>query len=669
MSAAKASDRVSEAAKVLQGLVGSLPGGEQRPGQLEMARRVAKTLGGDGHLAVAAGTGTGKSYAYLVPALLSNKRVVIATATKALQDQLARKDLPRVAADLGRRVRWAVLKGRSNYVCRQRLAEMSPGGEQGRLSELAASESAPTRRGGPRGRRPAEQTRAEQVRRLVEWAGRTKSGDRAELDFEPEPQVWSSLSVGADECPGALRCPSGRDCFAEKARARAASADVVVVNLHLLGAHLRSGGAVLPEHAALIVDEAHELEDVMAESLGADIAPGRVRAVAAVARGALGRDHAAPADAVIAAAAPFEAALVAAADERLPTGLGDGVGSTTRLLSSRLAGLESALREASRDSEPAIQDAGGGKDTSQRVLRSLLSVGRLHEELDGCISAEEDEVVWVAGGERPALRSAPLDVSSVLSAQVFKKMPVVLTSATLAPGLGRRLGADQEHLVELDLGSPFDYQNNAILYCAVQLPDRRRPGAEPAIHEEIELLVKAAGGRTLGLFTSRRAMLAAAEALRGRLSWPLYVQGEMPKAALLDAFSSEAAACLFETMGFWQGVDIPGPTLSLVVIDRLPFPRPDEPLVAARRSAAGAGGFREVDLPRAATMLAQGAGRLVRSASDRGVVAVLDPRLATATYSGYLVKALPKMRRTRSREEAVAFLRELAAADSPGSGQ
>jgi ATP-dependent DNA helicase DinG len=229
------------------------------------------------------------------------------------------------------------------------------------------------------------------------------------------------------------------------------------------------------------------------------------------------------------------------------------------------------------------------------------------------------------------------------------------------------LGAPADTVTELDVGSPFDYAGHGLLYCATRLPDRRRPAAEPAIHDELEALVQAAGGRTLGLFTSYRAMQAATEALRPRIPWPVHMQGDLPKPALLQAFISEEAACLFATMGFWQGVDVPGATLSLVVIDRLPFPRPDEPLMAARREAAGAMGFRLVDLPRAATLLAQGAGRLIRTETDRGVVAVLDPRLATASYSSYFVKALPPMRRTRERTEAVAFLKAMHAVHEAAS--
>jgi ATP-dependent DNA helicase DinG len=683
-----------DVAELLRRVVSTLPAGEVRRGQVEMAEAVARAFASGSHVAVAAGTGTGKSLAYLVPAVNSHKRVVVATATKALQDQLANKDLPLVARGLGQPVKWAVLKGRSNYVCRQRLHELARLSDQQRLdvpdsvSDLSPEVEAfgsevpdtwPEARPSGSARAVAARRIGEEVRRLAAWAESTSSGDKAELEFEPSTPAWSSVSVTADECPGARRCPSGSECFAEAARARAAAADIVVVNLHLLGADLRCGGEVLPEHEALVVDEAHELEDVLAASLGADISPGRVRALASTARGALsaaGRraqrgEDTAPAravEAVLAAAAAFEEMLADGEDRRLPPGLGGHVGEQVTLMVDRLERLGVELRRGSEASGGPGSGLGaqggagapGSADGAQRCLRALLGVDRCREELAACISAGSDEVVWVTSGIRPAMHSAPLDVSDVMSAQVFSAMPVVLTSATLPRGLAARVGAPRS-TSELDVGSPFAYKAHGLLYCAASLPDRRRPEAEAAIHDEIEALVLAAGGRTLALFTSRRAMTVAAQVLADRLPWPVLVQGELPKAVLLEALSSQAAACLFATMSFWQGVDVPGPALTLVVIDRIPFPRPDDPLMAARREAAGRAGFQAVDLPRAATLLAQGAGRLIRTATDRGVVAVLDPRLAKASYGPALVKALPPMRRTRDRAEAEAFLRGIHA--------
>jgi len=650
-------DRIREVEAALRRVVAGLAGGEVRSGQLQMAIAVSDALAGDGaaHVAIAAGTGTGKSLGYLVPAVLSGRRVVVATATLALQDQLATKDLPLLEQRIGRQFAWAVLKGRSNYLCRQRLCEIEQAGRQEVLDLGGSAPRAVRRLSG--GSAPARaETVGEQVARLVSWAARTESGDRSGLDFEPLPAAWGSVSVSAEECPGALRCDSGAQCFAEKARSRAAAAQIVVVNHHLLGAHLRSGGAVLPEHDALVVDEAHELEDILAASLGAEVGPGRLRALASMARSALGergRPGAGPVDDLLDATARFETALAASPESRLPPGLG-ALGPMVGLLAARLERLERELRTAT--ASPARSGEGLDGVGAQAGTRALLAVEHCREELAACLAAEADEVVWVSGGERRSLRSAPLDVSGTLSAAVFSQMHVVLTSATMPPGLAPRLGADPGKVAELDVGSPFDYERHGLLYCATGLPDRRRPGAEAALHEELVELIGAAGGRTLALFTSRKAMETAATFVRARVGWPVHVQGDLPKPALVAAFAREQEACLFATMGYWQGVDVPGATLSLVVIDKIPFPRPDEPLTAARREAAGPDGFRLVDLPRAATLLAQGAGRLIRTATDRGVVAVLDPRLATASYSGDLVRALPKMRRTRRRADAVAFL-------------
>ncbi|MGH9152416.1 MAG: ATP-dependent DNA helicase, partial [Acidimicrobiales bacterium] len=272
-------------------------------------------------------------------------------------------------------------------------------------------------------------------------------------------------------------------------------------------------------------------------------------------------------------------------------------------------------------------------------------------------SVPDGSVAWVEGRPGgPVLRMVPVDVGELLAARLWEHVTAVLTSATVPPLLSARVGIAADRCDELDVGSPFPHADHALLYCAAHLPDPRSPRSSDAVHDELEALVRAAGGRTLALFTSWRAVQAAVEALRPRLPWSVLAQGDLPKPALVEAFSSDERSCLFATMGYWQGIDVPGPSLSLVTIDRIPFPRPDEPLVQARRERAGPGAFRLVDLPRAATLLAQGAGRLIRSATDRGVVAVLDPRLASAGYRWDLVRALPPMRRTRHRAEVEAFL-------------
>ena len=639
----------SDVTRALERVVRELPnGGEAREGQRAMAEAVGRAIRDRRHLVVQAGTGTGKSLAYLVPAIFSGKKIVVATATKALQDQLATKDLPFLARHLGRPFRFAVLKGRSNYLCRQRATEVAGGGEQLGLEE------APGWDGGGSG---SFGSVAAQVRLLLSWGARSASGDRAELDFEPSSRAWAMVSVGPRECPGAHRCPSGEACFTEAARDRAAAADIVVVNTHLYGAHLASEGAVLPEHDVVIFDEAHEVEDVMISAFGAEVAAGRFRAVARLLRAVLPRDESTLADELAGAADGLDAALAPHVGRRLSPMSDPQLAGALEVGAARLSRVHAALRQA--DTDPARDEPGAA---GAARTRALLAAGHLAGDVATANDVGPDQVAWAEGPpQAPALKVAPLDVGARLADALWAGATVVLTSATIPPGIGRRLGVAQDASDQLDTGSPFPYATNALLYCASHLPDRRREGADQAVQEELRALIEAAGGRTLALFTSWRAMEAAAEALRERIPFRLMTQSELPKPALVQAFSSDESSCLFATMGFWQGVDVPGPALSLVVIDRIPFPRPDEPLLQARRERFGPVAFREVDLPRATTLLAQGVGRLIRSASDRGVVAVLDPRLARASYRWELVRALPPMTRTRHRDDVVAFL------DHPGA--
>jgi ATP-dependent DNA helicase DinG len=681
-------------AEALDAVTAGLEEAEDRPGQRAMATAVAHAMAAHRHLVVAAGTGTGKSLAYLVPAMLSGRPVVVATATKALQDQLATKDAPLVAAGLSDRgpLTVAVLKGRANYLCRQRAREVGGAVAEPTLSSVALSAptggafdgaSAPDELEGAAD--PVELGRfGSQVRRLIEWGEHSGTGDRAELDFEPHPRAWAAVSVTARECPGAYRCPSGTVCFAERARERAAAADVVVVNTHLYAAHVASDGGVLPDHDVVVLDEAHAVEDIMTAALGVDITAGRLRAAAQSTRGLLPKDDTAVADAVVDAADRIERALVPLAGRRvLPSTRGGDDATVTRrgaaapplaqeaelaavldLARGRLDAMTAALRRADDAGvEPRRLDQGadsGGGDTGARRGRALLAVGHLVDDLTRVATLDDDHVAWVESGGPASraltLRAAPVEVGPLLARRLWPDVTAVLTSATVPPDIEARLGLPPSDTDRLEVESPFPFDTCALLYCAAHLPDPRRAGAAEALHDELAALITAAGGRTLALFTSWRAMHGAADALRSRLPFPILAQGDMPKARLLEAFSAEHAACLFATMSFWQGVDVPGPTLSLVTLDRLPFPRPDDPLLGARRDRAGSAAFRVVDLPRAATLLAQGAGRLIRSAQDRGVVAVLDSRLATAGYRSALLGCLPPMRRTIDHDEVVEFL-------------
>jgi ATP-dependent DNA helicase DinG len=619
----------------LKRVTAALPGGgENRPGQIAMAEAVGQAIADEHHLVVQAGTGIGKSLAYLVPALQCKKRVVVTTATKALQDQLAGKDLPFLADHLGQVFTFAVLKGRSNYVCRQRLAEISGDGQLA-LDGLAQRAS------------PSE------LALLQSWALDSATGDRAELPVEPSPQAWAAVSVSSQECPGAQRCPKGDECFAEQARWRAAEANVVVVNTHLYGLDLESHGAILPEHDIVVIDEAHLLEDIVSDTFGLELSASRFTNLARAVRAVV--EEPTLVDDVDGSGSLLASTLVDHVGRRLRGTLDPDIASVLMLARDRLDRVMVALR--------AVADKDIG-DLANRKARAMRLTGALQIDLAAALEIPASSVAWVEGPEdRPSMRVAPIDVADVLRETLWTRPTVVLTSATIPPRLGQRLGLDGDDHIEMDVGSPFDYEHHALLYCAAHLPDPREAAFEPAMHDELEALIRAAGGRTLALFTSWRAMDAAAEALAGRLQTPVLTQRDMPKPALVAAFSVDESASLFATMGFWQGIDVPGPTLSLVTIDRLPFPRPDDPLLQARRERAKADAFRLVDLSRAATLLAQGAGRLIRTHDDRGVVAVLDPRLATRkTYRWEIIDALPPMRRTRDRGEVESFLRDLHAA-------
>ena len=617
-------------AAALAAITGALPSPEQRPGQLQMAEAVATAIAKERHLVVAAGTGTGKTIGYLVPAILAGKTVVVATATKALQDQLAEKDLPFLQAHMSTPFEWAVLKGRRNYVCMQRLSELQPAASgQLEIEEFAAT------------------TKVE-IRRLGEWAKQTRTGDQAELDWSPSDRAWQAVSVGSDECPGAQRCPKGAVCFAEGARDRAAAANVIVVNMHLYGLHVGSGGAILPEHDVVVIDEAHQLEDIMSDTVGLELSGGTFTALTATLKRIL--EDPVVVGPVAESGQALRDALSPMIGERLPSPLPSAVVELLVDLRGRAQKAQDALRAI----ETEVDDA------KQRKLRAQQMTTRVQETIDLALGDLTGRVAFVGGSpDFPRLEIAPLNVGPVLQTGIFSQRTAVLTSATIPSSLGARVGLEPGEFDEIDVGSPFDYEANALLYCGVHLPDPRTAAFGPAVHDELVALINAAGGRTLALFTSYKAMDAAAEAVRARVEFPVITQRDMPKAALVRAFSDDEHTCLFATSGFFQGVDIPGRTLSLVVIDKIPFPRPDDPLLSARRELLGPAAFGQIDIPRASMLLAQATGRLIRTANDRGVVAVMDPRLGTANYRWEIVKALPPMKRTRHRSEAEAFLRQI----------
>ncbi|MEV6567658.1 ATP-dependent DNA helicase [Streptomyces kronopolitis] len=632
-------------------------GGTERPGQVAMAEAVAEAVDDNAHLLVQAGTGTGKSLGYLVPALAHGERVVVATATLALQRQLVERDLPRTVDALHpllrRRPEFAMLKGRSNYLCLHRLREGAPQEEEDGLFDVF-EQATPTSKLG------------KDLLRLRDWADETDTGDRDALTPGVSDRAWSQVSVSSRECLGASKCAYGAECFAEAARERAKLADVVVTNHALLAIDAIEGAPVLPSHEVLIIDEAHELVSRVTGVATGELSPGQVnRAVRRAAK--LVNEKAA--DQLQTASEGFERLMELALPGRLEE------------IPEDLGYCLMALRDAART---VISALGSTRDKSvqdEDAVRkqALAAVENVHAVAERIANGSEYDVVWYERHDRfgASLRVAPLSVSGLLREKLFTDRSVVLTSATLKlggdfNGVGASLGLAPEGTEGedippwkgLDVGSPFDYAKQGILYVAKHLAQPGREGSRTDMLDELAELIEAAGGRTLGLFSSMRAAQAAAEELRGRLDLPILLQGEETLGELIKAFASDARTCLFGTLSLWQGVDVPGANCQLVVMDRVPFPRPDDPLMSARQKAveeAGGNGFMAVAATHAALLMAQGAGRLVRATGDRGVVAVLDPRVERARYGSFLRKSMPEFWYTTDRNQV---RRSLAAIDT-----
>jgi ATP-dependent DNA helicase DinG len=639
-------------------------GGTERSGQIEMAEAVERAFDTGEHLAVQAGTGTGKSLAYLVPAIAkaieANEPVVVSTATIALQRQLVDRDLPRLAdaltAELPRRPEFALLKGRGNYLCLNKVHNGSatePGDD--RPQEELFDAVATTALG-------------RDVKRLIEWSSDTDTGDRDDLVPGVPDRSWGQVSVSARECIGATRCSFGTDCFAEKARARAGTSDVIVTNHALLAIDAIAEANVLPEHDLLIVDEAHELVDRVT-----GVATGELSATAlgVAHRRAARLVEAELAQRFEAATATFTSAIHDAEPGRIDR-LDDDMATYLTVVRDAADKVRSAIDTAPSDPKAAAARTEAVtalteiSDTASRILTSF-----------GPAIPDRTDVVWLdheesRGTVRAILRVAPLSVANLLRGRVFDQSTVILTSATLTIGgtfdaMARAWGLSGDDEKPgwrgIDVGSPFAHATSGILYVAAHLPPPGRDGSGSAEQlDEIEGLITAAGGRTLGLFSSMRAAKAATEAMRGRLDTPVLCQGEDTTSALVRRFAEDEETSLFGTLSLWQGVDVPGPSLSLVLIDRIPFPRPDDPLITARQravAARGGNGFMAVAASHAALLLAQGAGRLLRGLDDRGVIAVLDSRMATARYAGFLRASLPPFWATTDSSRVRAALERL----------
>jgi ATP-dependent DNA helicase DinG len=619
-------------------------GGAERHGQIEMAEAVAHAFDTGEHLAVQAGTGTGKSLAYLVPAIAravgTDEPVVVSTATIALQRQLVDRDLPRLADSLAdalpRRPEFALLKGRGNYLCLNKIHNGSATEPEDRPQEELFEPMAASALG-------------RDVQRLIAWSSTTDTGDRDEVTPGVPDRSWSQVSVSARECIGVARCPFGTDCFAEKARDKAGHADVIVTNHALLAIDAVSDAAVLPEHELLVVDEAHELVDRVTGVATAELS--------ATSMGVAHRRAARLVDQEF--AQRLEAAVAT-----LSSAIHDATPGRIDRLDDEMTTYLTALRDAASRARSAIDTSPSDPKAASARAEAVTALNDVSDTASRILTSfvpaipDRTDVVWLdheenRGNVRAVLRVAPLSVAGLLRGRLFEHSTAVLTSATLTIGgtfdamasAWGLTGIDEVKWRGIDVGSPFEHAKSGILYVAAHLPPPGRDGTGSAEQlAEIAALITAAGGRTLGLFSSMRAAKAAAEIMRERLSTPVLCQGDDTTSALVQRFADDAETSLFGTLSLWQGVDVPGPSLSLVLIDRIPFPRPDDPLLTARQravAARGGNGFMAVAASHAALLLAQGAGRLLRRVDDRGVVAVLDSRMATARYGGYLRASLP----------------------------
>jgi ATP-dependent DNA helicase DinG len=625
-------------------------GGEHRAGQVQMAAAVAEAFASGEHVLIQAGTGTGKSLGYLVPSILHAMqgakagrpaRVVVATATLALQHQLVERDLPRLADALeplmGRRPTFAVHKGRHNYVCLDKVSRKAPEEDEEALFATPTS------------------ILGKQAARVHEWIQSTDSGDRDDYPGELDPRVWRSVSVQPRECVGANSCAFGAECFVEAAREEARDVDVIVTNHAMLAIHVLEQ-PLLPEHDVVVVDEAHEMADRFTGTATDELSVSDVHRAASRARREV---EPAFIERLEDAAALLESEIQALMDGRSGTVRIESVQGSLLLA---LAGVRDASH-AAVTAMNANKDRSEDPDTVSARHRAKAAADQVHDVAGKLLSLTQHDVAWIETSDRraPVIRVAPLNIAGLLRESLFAKSTVVLTSATLTLGgsfeplaaqVGLPVGAKDRTWRGIDVGSPFDHAKQGILYCPRHVPAPGREGVSEAALDELADLLIAAGGRTLALFSSWRGVERASEHLTARLidagraaDLPMLVQRRGDRVGdLISRFAADPRTSLLGTLSLWQGVDVPGHSCTLVAIDRIPFPRPDEPLVAARSRKAdesGGSGFAQVSVPRAALLLAQGVGRLVRGVDDRGVVAVLDSRLANAGYGPFLRASLP----------------------------
>ena len=663
------SELSAQVRKALDAAVAAI-GGAPRAGQIEMAEAVANALTDRHHLMVQAGTGTGKSLAYIVPALVHGRKVLVATATLALQRQLVERDLPAVVPALekvlGREITYGIYKGVGNYICLQKMNSEEPDPDGEVLLEVSSL--------------------GKDAQRLHVWAKSPgATGDRDDAP-EVDRRVWAANSLSGRECVGADVCAYGHQCFAALAKARAQSADIVITNHTLLAIEIVDSHPILPERDAVILDEAHEFMDRTTQAVTEELTSARVIRAAAMARKHM--------------PGKLSDTFTKAADDFHDTmaDYGQDVRQNPSMqgrLDEIPASLEAPIRHVREAAAAIVQiisadEEAIGSDALAERARVKGAVNEINTTCAKILKIGDNQVLWYEPTFQ-TLHLAPLSVSNVLRANLLTKTPVIATSATLSVGnsmdamarsIGFNVGSDEDsssddvdidpsNVAMLDVGSPFDFANQGVLYLPKHLPEPGREGVHPDVLEELGELIDAAGGRTLALFSSWRGVEAADAHLRKVLAeLPIKIITQKRGDAvgpLVERFAKDETSVLLGTMSLWQGVDVPGNSCVLVTIDRIPFPRPDEPVMSARAAQADAGGgsgFMQISLPRAALLLAQGTGRLIRSVEDRGVVAILDSRIVNKRYGSVLLNSMPPLWRTSDKSVVKDSLRRLGKAVS-----
>jgi ATP-dependent DNA helicase DinG len=641
-------------------------GGSPREGQIEMAEAVANALTDRHHLLVQAGTGTGKSLAYIVPALVHGRKVLVATATLALQRQLVERDLPAVVPALekvlGREITYGIYKGVGNYICLQKMNSEEPDPDGQVLLEVSSL--------------------GKDAQRLHAWAKSPgATGDRDDAP-EVDRRVWAANSLSGRECVGADVCAYGHQCFAALAKGRAQSADIVITNHTLLAIEIVDSHPILPERDAVILDEAHEFMDRTTQAVTEELTSARVIRAAAMARKHMPGKLS---DTFTKAADDFHDTMADYGQDvrQNPTMQGR--------LEEIPASLEAPIRRVKEAAAAIVQSISAdeeaiGSDALAERARVKGAVNEINTTCQKIMRNSDGQVLWYEPTFQ-TLHLAPLSVSNVLRANLLTKTPVIATSATLSVGnsmdamarsIGFTVGGDEDatsddgdidpsNVAMLDVGSPFDFANQGVLYLPKHLPEPGREGVHPDVLDELGELIDAAGGRTLALFSSWRGVEAADLHLRKVLAeLPIKIITQKRGDAvgpLVERFAKDETSVLLGTMSLWQGVDVPGNSCVLVTIDRIPFPRPDEPVMSARAAQADAGGgsgFMQISLPRAALLLAQGTGRLIRSVEDRGVVAILDSRIVNKRYGSVLLNSMPPLWRTSDKAVVRESLQRLS---------